>query len=185
MRDTHAEARDAWVHWLMQSHFELFGLQPAFAIDAGALERAYREVQAEVHPDRHAGGSDADKRAAMQWTTRANEAYRTLKSPLERARYLLEQNGIDVAFETNTAMPADFLAQQMEWREALEDAKDGAALDALQAEIREAQRGTESAIGSLIDGKRDYAGAAGLVRKLKFLMRLHEEIDEARDEVDA
>jgi molecular chaperone HscB len=169
----------------MQNHFQLFGLDAAYAMDLATLERAYLDVQAKVHPDRHAGGSDADKRAAMQWTTQANEAYRTLKSPLERARYLLELNGVDVAFETNTAMPADFLAQQMEWREALEEAKDGAALDALQADIRAAQLAAEAEIGSSIDGKHDYAGAAGLVRKLKFLMRLHEEIDEARDEVDA
>lgn len=173
---------------MMRNHFELFGLEPAFALDADSLERAYREIQAQVHPDRHASAGDADRRAAMQWTTRANEAYRTLKDPLARAKYLLELNGVDVGFETNTAMPGDFLAQQMELRESLEEAaakKDAAALDALRAELAALRRGIEADVGALIDRERDYAGAGGLVRKLKFLERLDDEIDAMHDEIEA
>ena len=90
----------------MQSHFELFGLAPAFAVDAEALERSYREIQSRVHPDRFAHAGDAERRASLQWTTRVNEAFQTLKDPVARARHLLELHGVDVAFETNTAMPA-------------------------------------------------------------------------------
>src|SRR5437879_13019459 len=117
------------------SHFDLFGLTPRFQLDAVALERAYREIQARVHPDRFAHAGDAERRASLQWTTRVNEAYRTLKDPLQRARHLLELRGVDVAFETNTAMPADFLVQQMALRESLEEdveAKDAASLDSLR-----------------------------------------------------
>ena len=104
----------------MQNHFELFELAPGYALDTAALESAYREIQARVHPDRFAHAGDAERRASMQWTTRINEAYRTLKSPVRRAKYLLELNGVDVAFETNTSMPPEFLMKQMELREALE-----------------------------------------------------------------
>jgi len=90
----------------MQSHFDLFGLQPAFAVDEVRLERAYREIQSRVHPDRFAHAGDAERRASLQWTTRVNEAYRALKNPVQRASHLLELHGVDVAFETNTAMPA-------------------------------------------------------------------------------
>src|SRR5919108_2392604 len=119
----------------MQNHFELFGLPPAFALDGEALERSYREIQSRVHPDRFAHAGDAERRASLQWTTRVNEAYRVLKDPVQRARHILELHGVDVAFETDTAMPPDFLMQQMELREALEsavDSKDPSRLDALR-----------------------------------------------------
>src|SRR4051812_19129219 len=85
-----------------RSHFELFGLSSAFALDSEALERAYREIQSRVHPDRFAHAGDAERRASLQWTTHVNEAYRALKDPVQRAKYLLELNGVDVQFETNT-----------------------------------------------------------------------------------
>src|ERR671922_825419 len=153
----------------MHSHFELFGLPPAFALDGEALERSYREIQSRVHPDRFAHAGDAERRASLQWTTRVNEAYRTLKDPVQRARHLLELHGVDVAFETNTAMPPDFLMQQMELRESLEEAKSPAALDEMRQSLHGQRTELEKQIGEAIDAKKDYAGAAGLVRKLKFL----------------
>ena len=93
----------------MKNHFDLFGLTPAYALDLEHLDRAYRDIQSKVHPDRFAHAGDAERRASMQMTTQVNEAYRTLKSPVQRAKYILELNGIDVGFETNTAMQKDFL----------------------------------------------------------------------------
>jgi molecular chaperone HscB len=161
------------------SHFELFGLAPAFALDTDVLERSYREIQSRVHPDRFAHAGDAERRASLQWTTRVNEAYRTLKDPVQRAKHILELHGVDVAFETDTAMPQDFLVQQIELREALENARDAAALDRLRGNLRHEKSSMEKQIGDAIDKKRDYAAAAGLVRKLQFLDRLDEEIDSA------
>jgi len=169
---------------VMQSHFDLFGLAPAYALETDALERSYREIQSKVHPDRFAHAGDAERRASLQWTTRVNEAYRTLKDPVQRAKHLLELNGVDVAFETNTAMPQEFLIQQMELREALEAAKDAPALDALRKNLISEKRSMEKAIAEAIDGKRDYAAAAGLVRKLQFLDRLDEEIGAAYEEIE-
>src|SRR5262247_2506354 len=103
------------------------------------LEKAYREIQSRVHPDRFAHAGDAERRASLQWTTRVNEAYRVLKDPVQRAKHILELNGVDVAFETNTQMPSDFLLQQLELREELEGAiqkKDAAGLDRLRSGLR-------------------------------------------------
>ncbi len=163
----------------MQNHFELFGLSPAFGLETEALERSYRQIQAQVHPDRFAHAGDAERRASLQWTTRVNEAYRTLKDPVQRAKHLLELQGVDVAFETNTAMPPDFLMQQMGLREALEEAKDAPRLDALRTELRRSRSALETEIEQALDRKKDYAGAAGLVRKLQFLDKLDSEIDAA------
>ena len=166
------------------SHFELFGLPAAFSIDELMLERAYRDIQSQVHPDRFAHAGDAERRASLQWTTRVNEAYRILKSPVQRAKHLLDLQGVDVAFETNTAMPTEFLMQQMELREKLEGAKDAKALDALRSDLVTEKRTLEGSIGDAIDTKKDYKGAADLVRKLQFLHRLDEEIDEAYEALD-
>lgn len=171
----------------MQNHFELFGLAPAFAVEGEALERSYREIQAQVHPDRFAHAGDAERRASLQWTTRVNEAFQILKNPVTRARHLLELHGVDVAFETNTAMPAEFLMQQMELREALEaatDKKDSSRLDALRKDLGESRAALEKRIGETIDAKKDYKAAAELVRKLQFLDKLDSEIDAAYETIE-
>ena len=140
-----------------------------------------------MHPDRFASAGDAERRASLQWTTRVNEAYRILKDPVQRAKHILDLQGVDVAFETNTAMPGDFLMQQMEVREALEAAvakKDAKALDELRSLLRQDMRALEALVGSCIDEVKDYAGAAQQVRKLMFLDRLNEEIDAAYEAVE-
>ena len=125
---------------LTQDFFTLFGLHRRYAIDDAALEAAWHELQSQVHPDRHAHLSDVEKRLSMQWATRVNEGFRTLRQPLTRAQYLLELAGVDAGLETNTAMSPEFLMEQMEWREALDEADGADALDALLAEARDARR---------------------------------------------
>ena len=172
---------------LTSSAFELFGLQPAFTLDMDALERAYREIQARVHPDRFAASGAAERRASLQWTTRVNEAYRTLKNPVQRGKHLLELQGIDVAFETNTTMAPEFLMQQMELREGLEAAvskKNSSELDSLRIELRKNRDVLVAQIGESLDTRKDLTAAAEQVRKLMFLERLDEEIGAAYDEVE-
>lgn len=162
----------------MQNHFELFHLPQRFSVDMAALEQAYREVQNRVHPDKFTNATDTEKRVAMQWATRANEAYQTLKNPFKRAAYLCELSGIDLQMESNTAMPREFLMQQMEWREALEDARaagDLAALEALEADLRQARTARVARIGELLDAQ-DFTAAAQGVRELMFLEKFGEEV---------
>jgi molecular chaperone HscB len=124
----------------------------------------------------------------MQWATRVNEGYQTLRSPLARGRYLLSLQGVDTQEETNTAMPLDFLMQQMEWREALHDAieaKNIDALDGLSDNNRIETVTLQRQLGIQIDELHDYLAAAGSVRKLRFLEKLAEEISSAYDELDS
>ncbi|MES2899752.1 MAG: Fe-S protein assembly co-chaperone HscB [Pseudomonadota bacterium] len=171
----------------MQNHFDLFQLPASFAIDAGALDAAYRDVQGQVHPDRFVNATDAEKRVAMQWATRANEAYQTLRNPQKRAQYLCELNGVDLKTESNTAMPMDFLMQQMEWREALGEAradKDLAALESLEAEVGAEREARLGAVGQQLDAG-DYEHAAQGVRALMFLEKFGEELNYALDALDS
>ncbi|AOJ68361.1 MULTISPECIES: Fe-S protein assembly co-chaperone HscB [Burkholderia] len=163
---------------LKDSHFDLFHLPVQFALDEPTLDAAYRTVQSQVHPDRFAAAGDAQKRIAMQWATRANEAYQTLRDPLKRATYLLHLRGVDVGAENNTAMEPAFLMQQMEWRERIEDAaaaKNVGELDALLAELRDERRARLAKLGALLDSGSDQ-GAAEAVRQLMFVERVSAEI---------
>ncbi|MGH8765164.1 MAG: Fe-S protein assembly co-chaperone HscB [Burkholderiales bacterium] len=163
---------------LTSNYFELFGLAPAFALDLQALESAYRDIQSRIHPDRFAHAGDAERRASMQMTTQVNEAYRALGNPVLRAKHILELNGIDLAFETDTSMPEDFLTRQMEFREQLEEAKDTAALDAMLEELNAERKKIEEQIKTSIDQDKDFQSAKIFVRKLMFFDRLEGEVDE-------
>ena len=170
-----------------KNHYQLFDLPFVYALDVPALERAYREVQREVHPDRFVNTSDAEKRLAAQWATQANEAYRTLKSPLNRGRYFLRLNGIDTEEERNTAMPLEFLMQQMEWREAVvaaKAAKDQTTLEGLARTKRAEEKALFSLLGEQLAGGNKLAYAKDTVRKLRFLEKLGEEIDDAAGELE-
>jgi molecular chaperone HscB len=170
---------------LNQNHFELFGLPVQFAVDAAALDRRYRELQREVHPDRFATAPDAERRVSMQLATRANEAYQTLKSPLRRAVYLLQMRGVDPGIETNTAMPAGFLMEQMNWRERIEaGAEKPEALLDLQAGLREESRKIYAELHRQLDEHRDDQAASQTTRMLMFYERLSEEIDDKLAELE-
>jgi molecular chaperone HscB len=165
-----------------RNHFELLGLPVTYSVDPARLEASYRDLQSRVHPDRFASGSEAERRVAMQWATRTNEAYRTLRDPLERARYLLHLRGYDTGEESNTAMPPDFLMQQMEWRETVAEARaqrDAAKLARLRVELANHRAEMLALLGKALDREANYDAGCSLVRKLRFLGKLDEEIDES------
>jgi molecular chaperone HscB len=155
----------------MQNHFALFNLPTSFELDRAQLDSAYREVQSTVHPDKFVQAGDAEKRVAMQWATQANEAYQTLKDPLKRAAYLCHLNGVDLQTESNTSMPASFLMQQMEWREAFDDARHGhdmAAMMQLEKEVRAVLKVQTASAGAAI-ASSNFQSAAQDIRACLFL----------------
>jgi len=165
---------------IQANDFDLFGVPAQFQQDIPSLELRWKELQREAHPDRFAAQGAAAQRLAMQWSVRINEAYRRLRSPLKRAAYLCELQGVPISAETNTAMPAAFLMQQMEWRESLDEARDAQAVAALETEVEAARADALADCARLIDQAHDYAGAAAQVRALMFLARFAEDIDARR-----
>lgn len=159
------------------NHFSLFGLPARFALDDAALETAWRDVAARVHPDRFATASAVERRVAMQWAARANEAYRVLRDPMQRARYLCEQAGVDLQTESNTSMDGAFLMQQMEWRELLDDARqDAQARERLDAELQAARHAMRQQLNELLDARQDHVAAARKVREWMFIEKLAQEL---------
>ena len=166
---------------LSDDDFTLFGLPQRQAVDAAALASQWRALQAQVHPDRFASEGAAAQRLAMQWAVRVNEAYQRLKDPLKRAAYLCELRGVPINAENNTAMPGAFLMQQMEWREALDEAEDAAALQRLRAEVDAARARALSSLDWLIDEQGDFGAAAKQVRALMFIERFAEDVENRAD----
>jgi molecular chaperone HscB len=119
----------------------------------------------------------------MQWSVRINEAYQRLKDPLARASYLCEMHGAPIRAENNTAMPPAFLVQQMEWREALEDAVAMAQLEQLASETRVAENAQLSVIAQTLDVDKDHAKAANEVRSLMFIQRFAQEVEARIDQL--
>ena len=162
-----------------RTHFELFGLQPVFDLPQADLADRFRRYQAAVHPDRYAAGSDAERRLALHLAANGNEAYRVLSDDTSRAAYLCEVNGAPIDAERNTAMPADFLARQMQWRESIDDVRGAGARELaleLSGRLNAERDRALTQVSELIDRARDFAQAAMLVRQLMFYDKLQSEL---------
>jgi molecular chaperone HscB len=162
---------------LQSNDFELFDLPVQFAQDSAALDARWKELQSEAHPDKFAAQGAAAQRVAMQWSVRINEAYQRLKNPMKRAMYLCELHGAPIQAESNTAMPPDFLVQQMQWREALEEAQSLSELEQIADEALNSKREQLSKIEQSLDREKDFPAAARQVRSLMFIERFGNEID--------
>ncbi len=161
---------------LSDDDFSLFGLPQRHGLDLAALAAQWRALQSRVHPDRFASEGAAAQRLAMQWAVRVNQAYQRLKDPLQRAAYLCELRGVPIQAEVNTAMPGAFLMQQMAWREALDDAEDLAAVEALETSVATEEASLLAQLSDTLDQQADTAAAAQQVRALMFVARFRDDI---------
>lgn len=168
---------------LLSDDFELMGLPRQFALDRADLDARWKALQKQAHPDRFAVEGAAAQRVAMQWSVRINEAYQRLKNPLKRAAYLCELWGSPVRAEDNTAMPAAFLMQQMEWREALDDVHNAAQIDALEREVSQARTELLAQCEALLGSANGAAQAVQVVRSLMFVERFRGDIEQRRDQL--
>lgn len=170
-----------------QDYFALFGLPRRYRFDPEQLERAYRALQREIHPDRHAADDEAQRRLALQSSARVNEAYRALTDPVARGQYLLSLRGIDALAETSTALPADFLERELERREAVADAQalgDAPRLNALLREVRADGAEVESRLAEELE-REPWDAARDSVRELKFLAKVADDIETALADLES
>ncbi len=158
--------------------FSLFGLPQRQAQTRADIDARWKALQAQVHPDKFASEGAAAQRLAMQWAMRVNEAHQRLRDPLRRAAYLCELRGAPLQAESNTRMPAGFLMEQMEWREALDEAEGLAAVESLRAEVQARESAVLADVQRLLDEQEDKAHAAAeQVRALMFMARFRADID--------
>lgn len=163
--------------------FELFGLPRQFKQERAQMDARWRSLQGEVHPDRFASEGASARRVAMQWSVRVNEAYQRLKDPLQRAAYLCELSGVPVQAHSNTAMPADFLMQQLAWREALDDARNAEELQSLEGQVNAHRAERLRALEQLLDHDHDVPRAVQEVRALMFVERFADDVRKRLDQL--
>ena len=179
-------APDAMIDF-SRNHFELFGMPERFVVDADALERRYRALQSEIHPDRFAAAAETQRRLALQSSARVNEAYRALRNPVDRAQYLLSLHGVDAMAE-NGALEFEFLERQLERRETASEAlaaRDAPALERLLADVRAEAAALERRLAALLDGESAWDTARDRVRELKFLGKLAADVDDMLGELES
>ena len=164
--------------------FTLLQLPEAFEIDLEKLDQNYQNIQKEIHPDRFAASDDETKLESIKKTAQANNAYQTLKSPIRRAEYLLLLEGIHIDDEKYTAVPQDFLMQQMEWREELESHKQNkVALEKLAQDIQKSKHAMIKELPKLFENKSNLDEAAKITRELNFIEKIEQHINDALIEI--
>ena len=168
---------------LQSSDFELFGLPERFVQARDAIDARWKELQREVHPDKFAAQGPAAQRVAMQWSVRVNEAYKRLRDPLQRAAYLCELRGAPINAESNTAMPSEFLVEQMSWREALEEAQSEQDLESVRKGLDRARADTLGRVETLLDDSGDPSAASQQVRALMFIERFAHDVEARFDQL--
>ena len=166
-------------------YFALFALQPTFAVDTAALAVTYRQLAKDVHPDRFANGSATEQRQAVERAAELNQAFQTLKSPTQRALYLLRQQA-EMPEET-TIQDGEFLLQQMEWREQLEDLQEQADCQALErfvSELKQARSKIDNAFALCIEDPEQRLQAERLARRMQFLDKMFYEVRQLEERLD-
>lgn len=161
--------------------FAILNLPTQFELDDHQIEHNYRTLLIRFHPDKVAAASAFEKKQAMMMSAAINQAYELLKNPLNRAAYLLEQKGINVDSHTHTQFPAEFLMQQMQWREQLNEAKitqNNTELNLLLQEITQQQQNLYQELQTALHSSDDQQ-AAQLIRQGRFLDKMKQEINAA------
>ena len=154
---------------MTQNYFELFNLPEKFQIDSVKLQENYRSIQKEIHPDRFATSTENEKTQSMIKSTQVNDAYQTLKSTTKRAKYILS---LHKSVEKIT-LPPDFLMQQMEWEEHLEDIeKNNKELDQFKLAINKKYKEYSLLLSKQIDNDQNWNEAAITIDKLYFVEKL-------------
>jgi len=173
------------------NYFTLFDLPVEYQIDISTLTPRYQALQRQYHPDRFVTASASEQLAAVQQAATINDAYQVLKHPLKRAEYLLLLQGFDIQNEQHTMHDTAFLMEQFELREALDAISKKVTKSASEAETqllkfsehidKMIKQRYQTLIQALAD--QQWQTAADNVRKLKFLEKLQQQIEQIEEQL--
>lgn len=169
-----------------KNYFALLDVPEQFEVDLVLLGEHFRRLQQELHPDRHAGGSDYEQRVAMQYSTQVNQAYTTLRQGTTRALYLLELRGMGPEKVAAEKVSGGFLMEQMELREKLESiatmVDPETVLEHLMAEIS-ADIIVHQEEFAMAYNERNLADAASACVKMQYLEKLLAETEQLESDL--
>lgn len=171
---------------IKQSYFQLFDLPQEFEIDQNELSQRFRDLQRTFHPDKYAQKSEQEQRLALQYSSFVNEAYQVLSSPVRRAEYLLQLNGVERDQSKTLSSDPEFLMQQIEWREAIAEIRQQpdpeAEVDKLNKKARYELQLLEQSFIAHLDSSA-FGKASVDVDKMHFIVKLLHEIELIEDEL--
>src|ERR1700733_3834930 len=107
---------------MTRNYFEFFDLPQNLAIDLKDLEKRFYTLSRKYHPDVHARKGPRERAEAEEATAILNDAYRTLRDPIQRAMYLLKLEGFDIGEQSTKDVPPELLEEVFEFNMALEEA---------------------------------------------------------------
>lgn len=165
-------------------YFTLLGMPNRFDIDKQQLASRYQDMQRQYHPDRFAGKPEKELAQAVSLASTINQAYQTLKNPLSRAEYMLSLQGIDIANEQQTMNDTVFLMEQLTLREEFDDIEHSADATVLLADFSSRIEKIYTARFDemvIMLNNQDWNIAADCVRKLRFLAKLKEQIEQLEE----
>ena len=152
-----------------QDYFSVFSLPRKLNLDTAELQRAFYAKSRRLHPDNFATASPAQQQWSLEQTSLLNDAFRTLKDPIERTKYLLELEGVQLEEQSSNAtvaarengaekkqvVPPELLEEVFELNMQLQELKmakqmgqDEASPEAA-ADLRNAKEGFESKLQGL------------------------------------
>ena len=168
----------------MNNPFALFDLPVAFQVDSGLLNERYLALQKSLHPDNFSAASAQEQRLAIQKSAEINDALRILKDPITRADSIIAINtGKTENPEEKSNNDIDFLMQQMEWRETLENIENRQDTDELTAftqEINQIRHAILSELSTTLDAQQ-WDIARAITDKLRFIKKLQAEIERVEE----
>ncbi len=170
-----------------QNYFDLFGIKVSFEVDKMALQVRQQQLQAMFHPDRYVTASEQDRRLSVQQASWVNEAYRTLKDPVNRARYLLKNAGLELNDESQTMSDSDFLMEQIELREQLDSCRNHddplSKCDQIEASLKSRLQNLSCEFVQSFESD-DLNAARITSRKMQFIQRIQEQVAELQFELE-
>ena len=168
----------------MNNPFALFDLPVAFQVDSALLNERYLALQKSLHPDNFSAASAQEQRLAIQKSAEINDALRILKDPIARADSIIALNtGETENPEEKSNNDIDFLMQQMEWRETLENIENRQGTDELTAfakEINQIRHAILSELSTALDAQQ-WDIARAITDKLRFIKKLQAEIERVEE----
>ncbi|MGC4083635.1 MAG: Fe-S protein assembly co-chaperone HscB [Vicinamibacterales bacterium] len=134
-------------------YFAFLGLPRKLNLDAALIERQFRDLSRQFHPDYYYNAPPAERRASLERSSYLNDAYRTLKQQASRVAYLLEVEGILKPSDHEAAkkVPASLLEEVFALNEELDEVREMRAGGAPEPEWR----ARLAAAAAPIEAKRD------------------------------
>ena len=163
------------------NYFRLFGMHENFKMDMTVLESQFKNLQKMLHPDKYTTKSQEERDRSQHNSSVVNQAYQILRSPMERAAYLLKFHNVDILSESGTTYESpDLMMEMFELREAVEDLEEGAdAVDSMLAQITASIQEHLEQLQHCLDVDKivNLEGATKAGVRLKYLSKVQDELE--------